>query len=328
MNCCNNAAKYRLQRILTNKVHDQEAVFCFTVGLKPPIMLPMKKSLSHLPKHKQDELAVVVETIREKVDQLEMIVLFGSYARGNWVEDIYTEGHSTYEYKSDFDILAVTATESAAHTTGLWRKVKTAIKQKRLDTPVTLIVHDIGFLNSRIKKGQYFFSDIKKEGIMLYDSGNFQLEEEKPLSPKERAGQAKADFEQWFKTAKESYRSHELNFDEGQYKKSAFELHQATEALYSCIELVFSNYKPKSHDLDELGHLAADHDPAFITAFPRNTDDQKKCFELLNDAYVKARYDKDYKITKEQLEYLAERVKVLQQLTNKICTKKIESFAN
>ena len=64
----------------------------------------MKKSLSHLPQNKQDELALVVETIRQKVDQLEMIVLFGSYARGNWVEDIYTQGHNTYEYKSDFDM--------------------------------------------------------------------------------------------------------------------------------------------------------------------------------------------------------------------------------
>ena len=328
MNCCNNAAKYSLQTVLTNQVRDRERLFCFTVGLKPAIMLPMKKSLAHLPKEKQDQLALVVETIREKVAQLEMIILFGSYARGSWVEDIYTEGHNTYEYKSDFDILAVTATESAAHTTGLWRKVKTALKQKSLDTPVTLIVHDIGFLNRKIKKGQYFFSDIKKEGIMLYDSGNFQLEEEKPLSPKERAGQAKADFEQWFETAEDSLKTYELTFESNLYKKAAFELHQATEALYSCIELVFSNYKPKSHDLDELGHLAADHDPAFITAFPRNTDAQKKCFELLNDAYVKARYDKDYKITKGQLEYLAERVKVLQQLTNKICTKKIQSFAN
>ena len=111
----------------------------------------MNSSLEHLPQHKQAELALVVETIRQKVDQLEMIILFGSYARGNWVEDKYVEDGNTYEYKSDFDILAVTATESAAQTTGLWRKVKTAIRQKSLDTPVTLIVHDIGFLNRKIQ---------------------------------------------------------------------------------------------------------------------------------------------------------------------------------
>jgi predicted transcriptional regulator len=57
------------------------------------------------------------------------------------------------------------------------------------------------------------------------------------------------------------------------------------------------------------------------------TDEQKKCFDLLNEAYVRARYDSGYKITKEQLEYLAERVKVLQKLTKKICEDKIKSFA-
>jgi len=51
-----------------------------------------------------------------------------------------------------------------------------------------------------------------------------------------------------------------------------------------------------------------------------------KAFKLLRKAYIDARYKKDYKITKKQLEYLAERVKVLQKLTNKICKKKIESF--
>jgi HEPN domain-containing protein/predicted nucleotidyltransferase len=290
------------------------------------IISAMKTELSHLPQNKQDELAIIAETIRKEVDRLEMIILFGSYARGNWVEDIYTEGHNTYEYKSDFDILAVTATESAAQTTGLWRKVKTAIKQQNLDTPVTLIVHDIGYLNRKIKKGQYFFSDIQKEGIILYDSGNFELAEEQPLSPKERAGIAKADFKQWFESAKDFYESYKDNFEADRNKIAAFDLHQAAEALYSCVVLVFSNYKPKSHDLDELGHLAANHDPAFITAFPKNSDEEKKCFELLNDAYVKARYDKGYKITKEQLEYLAERVKVLRELTERVCREKIESF--
>jgi len=51
-----------------------------------------------------------------------------------------------------------------------------------------------------------------------------------------------------------------------------------------------------------------------------------KAFKLLKKTYIDARYKKDYKITKKQLEYLAERVKVLQRLTNKICKERIESF--
>ena len=33
-----------------------------------------------------------------------MILLSGPHARGNWVEDPYTEDNVTYEYASDFDI--------------------------------------------------------------------------------------------------------------------------------------------------------------------------------------------------------------------------------
>jgi predicted nucleotidyltransferase len=51
----------------------------------------MKTSLSHLPQNKQDELKEITQMIIEKVPA-EMIILFGSYARGDWVED-YQEKH-------------------------------------------------------------------------------------------------------------------------------------------------------------------------------------------------------------------------------------------
>jgi len=62
-----------------------------------------------------------------------------------------------------------------------------------------------------------------------------------------------------------------------------------------------------------------------LSHLPRHK--QRENFKLLKRAYIDARYKKDYQITKEQLEYLAERVKVLEELTEKICTKKIESFS-
>jgi len=46
-------------------------------------------------------------------------------------------------------------------------------------------------------------------------------------------------------------------------------------------------------------------------------------FKLLKEAYVKARYDKNYKITKEQLLYLIERVEKLKEITERICTARI-----
>jgi hypothetical protein len=75
-----------------------------------------------------------------------------------------------------------------------------------------------------------------------------------------------------------------------------------------------------------LGHMAGKHERALRDIFPKKNEEQEELFNLLDYAYIGARYDPDYKITKKQLEYLAKRVKLLQRLTKKICKEKIESF--
>ena len=67
--------------------------------------------------------------------------------------------------------------------------------------------------------------------------------------------------------------------------------------------------------------------PELAGILPRETQGQKELFELLDFAYIGARYDPKYKITKEELEQLAPCVKKLHELTERICKEKIESFA-
>jgi hypothetical protein len=47
----------------------------------------MKASLDHLPEDKRAKLAVIAEAVRAEAPAAGMIVLFGSHARGDWVED-------------------------------------------------------------------------------------------------------------------------------------------------------------------------------------------------------------------------------------------------
>ncbi len=286
----------------------------------------MIKSLSHLPERKRGELARIVSIIRQAVPQAEMIILFGSYARGDAVEDVTTEGHTTYEYSSDFDILVIVKSKALADNLDLWYQLEDEAGKLPVQTPVKIIAHEINFVNNKLKKGQYFFSDLKKEGIILYDSKNCELSEPRELSPEERLGQAKADFKQWFSRANEFYRSHELNLKEQQYRIAAFDLHQAAECCYGTVLLVYTNYKPKTHDLDTLRRLAANHDPAFFTVFPLRTKQERDRFELLRQAYVGARYHDDYKITPEELKYLARCIELLRDQTETSCEEKMKLF--
>jgi len=67
-------------------------------------------------------------------------------------------------------------------------------------------------------------------------------------------------------------------------------------------------------------------DAAFDDIFPDETEEEKMLFRLLDHAYIDARYNRHYKITKEQLGQLATWVQKLHEVTEKICKEKIESF--
>jgi HEPN domain-containing protein/predicted nucleotidyltransferase len=285
----------------------------------------MKTSLHHLPENKQQELQRAVDIICTSIHP-EMLILFGSYARGNWVEELGADGFY-YKYQSDFDFLIVTTTPRQAmkvETNGsLWNQLS-----HRSKTPVSIIAHDIEFFNRRIRKGQYFFSDIKKEGILLYNSEKFQLAETRELSAKERKNIAQSDFEYWFDSAKEFILDFRSCLNRKNYTKAAFELHQAVERFYSTILLVFTHYKPSTHDLEKLSKRVASFESQFLSVFPTATEEEKLRFQLLRKAYVDARYKPSYSITQQQLEWLADRVEHLQQLTETLCKQKIDSFYN
>jgi len=277
----------------------------------------------------KDRLSLIVEEILSVSDnKIAKIILFGSYARGTWVDDTYVEGHTTYSYQSDLDLLLILkkGKSSHSHTLKIEERIEKQLSKKQLeDNPwVTLIIEPIGVVNKQLEKGQYFFSDIKKEGILLYDSGEYELSEAKELDAGERRAIAQDDYDYWFYKGSEFLIDTQYPFTRGNYNLCAFYLHQATESFYNAILLVFSGYKPKLHDIRKLGCMVNNYHNDLLKIFHVDTPEQKKCFELLRKAYIEARYDKNYEISKTQLDYLIERVEKLKTITKNICLTEIK----
>ncbi|QRR01318.1 HEPN domain-containing protein [Dyadobacter sandarakinus] len=281
----------------------------------------MKSSLSHLPKEKQEELKVLTKIILDKIPA-EMIILFGSHARGDWVEDF----QETYEYVSDFDILVVTKDRKAARGHKKWQELDKALAANQDITKTNIIQHSVWFVNDKIERNFYFFVDIFKEGIMLFDSGNFSLSEPKELSPQERQKKAINSFGHWFKRGNDFQKYADLAMQNEDNNFSVFNLHQTTETYYAAILLVFTDYKPRTHDIEELGKQVENLHSDFKTVFPKNTPEEARLFKLLKKAYIDARYEINYKIEKGELEYLSDRVKLLRDLTERICKGCIAKF--
>jgi predicted nucleotidyltransferase len=216
---------------------------------------------------------IVKEILAVSKHKIAMIILFGSYARGDWVQDEYKKGHITYSYQSDLDIMLVMKKGKHAGLAGLAieDKIEKRLEKKSLRSPfelwVTLVLESIKTVNSQLEKGHYFFSDIKKEGILLYDSGEFQLAEAKNLPWGERRQIAKEDYEYWFERGVECIDASNIFLQRNSLNKCAFELHQATECFYNAILLVFSGYKPKLHDIRKLGSIAGNYNEELCRYF-------------------------------------------------------------
>ena len=287
----------------------------------------MQRSLDHLPQNKQDTIRAIVQIIRDAVD-VELIVLFGSFARGDYVEDA---GKGFY---SDVDVLVVVKNERLANRHTMWSQLRRQARKVSGKAEVSLIVHSIDDINQQLERGQYFFSDIIKEGILLHDAGRVALAKERPSSPEERQAYAQACFDGGLESANTFYDGFEFYLSTGKNKAAAFLLHQAAEVYYKTVLLVFTAYLPrKTHKLEELGKKCGDLHPAFRGVFPfagsgpRSTAEERRRFELLEAAYLDARYSMSYAISREDLDMLAAPVRELRARTEQACRERIASMA-
>jgi predicted nucleotidyltransferase/HEPN domain-containing protein len=296
----------------------------------------MKTSLEHLPESKRRELSLATEILfaefqdaiiggtmpHKRQGRILKIILFGSYARGDWVED------PVGGYVSDYDLLIVVNYEQLTETLEYWAKADDHLLReyavgRHLSAPVNFVVHSMTDVNQRLRLGRYFFTDIVRDGIALYETPGHPFDRPRTLAPAEALAEAEGFYEEWFPKAESALKGARFYVGENEPKDAAFLLHQATERLYHCVLLALTLYSPKSHKLNFLRSQAEQLDARLIEAWPRGTRFEQRCFELLRRAYVDARYSPHYKITAKELAWLNERITALQGLVRAVCDERL-----
>lgn len=295
----------------------------------------LRTPLDHLPTSRQRELAHVTRVLCEefeaahaigtkdgkKARRIFKILLYGSFARGDWVDD------PVGGYQSDYDILVVVnderLTEFEYWSAAEDRLMRDTTITKALSAPVNFIVHSLTDVNAQLEKGRPFFVDIVSQGIALCEAEGFPFAQPRDLPPEEGRAEAQKHFDKWFPSAEAFLRMAEGARAAGDTNEAAFVLHQSTERFYHCALLVLTLYSPKSHKLNFLRSHAEELAPELIAAWPRADKFSRRCFELLRQAYVNARYSPHYEISDEELRWLAERVAGLQALVKAACERRL-----
>jgi len=290
----------------------------------------MKRTTRFLPPRKRQDLQQLAELIRENVKQVEMIILFGSYAKNKYVDyDQRVEfGTPTY-YMSDYDIVILTRKPIGAVEYSLYEKIKDRFfenKNRPFHTHPQFVNYGIDDFNYALTKAHYFETEIKRDGVILYDSGTYKLARRRKLDYTEIRDRAQKYFDDKFTLALDLFENVSFDYKRGKYKLSSFHLHQSAENFLRTIPMVFILYGHKSHDLSELMNAAKKHTTDIFKAFPRDTAEEKRLFDLLQRAYIESRYNPDFEITKEDIDALIPKIEQLRDIVDKVCRERIAYY--
>lgn len=297
----------------------------------------LNERLEHLPPRKRRELERVARILfdefedaqktrlsdKHKNGRILKLILFGSYARGSWVEDRKSG------YSSDYDVLVVVSADTFTDQYDYWDRAAERFARElnvtgHLATPVNFIVHSLMDVNDQLTQGRPFFMDIARDGIVLYEVPGYPLASPKPLDAGEVRAEAKRHFDLWFPLARHALKLAQDSIADDVPRDAAFLLHQAIERLFHCVLLVVTLYSPKSHRLSNLRSHAERVEPRLIEAWPRDTRFARRCFAQADRAYVEARYSMEYAITGEELAWLVERTKILMAIVATICAERLD----
>ena len=301
----------------------------------------MKRDIDHLPEKQQAELARIRTTLLTEFDasiaggtqtwrkhgKILKIILFGSYARTDWVDE------PENGYLSDFDLLIVVSNEKLTDIADYWYVAEDKIlHDTTIGRTVNIIVHDLAEVNAAIGRGEYFWTDIVRDGVILYELPGHPLAAPQPMTADnalalaERYLEAKRiDLDAWLEDAERWLK----RSDEGSHarKRTAFHLHQAVETAYILSLLVHTFYFPRSHNIKFLRSLVEDVDKTLIAAWPRGRKLERRRFEMLKRAYVEARYSDQYDVGAEDLQALFVSAKCLAALVSSSADHRLAELA-
>tara|TARA_R110000850_G_scaffold230981_1_gene355930 strand:+ start:6043 stop:6999 length:957 start_codon:yes stop_codon:yes gene_type:complete len=306
----------------------------------------VKNSLDHLNLQKQKEVAYIRKVILEELEtrlrkskskrvasyRILKLVLYGSFARGTWFDD-RKSGRA-----SDYDFLVIVSHKALTDMTTFWSSVEDRLFQDpKIQKDISLIVHTLRDVNTALRDGQYFFTEVVNQGVLLYDE---QTNTPTKRTKSKLAKSENPDPQRAYKIASDyhaSWKEYAETFLEigrscvGQSGVSgnicAFQLHQAAEAIYRMVLLTVTLYAPATHHLSKLRQRCEAIDPRLAEAWGPERKPFKRYFELLRRAYVEARYSPAYETSPEILNWQTERIARLLELAETSCQERLAKLA-
>jgi len=211
---------------------------------------------------------------------------------------IYYLGYKPGNHTSAF-LLVLTAD----HEQGEALSLGAMLEESCRPSDAVVLVHYASAVVNAINKGNHFFNRALACPA-LYISGNMLLPDSDLIKPNMPIDLGEANWERWRKQAKEFLMGAEYYLSVGAYSAALFSLHQCAEDLLIAIVRSVLGYKINSHNLLRLLRVTQFFTNDLMAVFKIDTEQGKRNFNILKDAYINVRYRDNYSPDSSSLDIL------------------------
>ena len=240
----------------------------------------------------------------------DMILLLGASLHRRRSESIFLDTAPSSRYLSDCFLLVLIQDPSSRELHEWQDIIETSCKQF---IPVTAIVLETATFKQWLEKGGQFAVAVWESALRIYDPDKLggsiatsrNASSDNNNEKQYAAGLAKA---------REFLAGSELFSVRKQNAMAAFMLHQSAEQALRTLIKTGTGYHANTHSIDRLVRYASLVSYQIRDILSQNTEQEKRLFNLLQKAYIDARYQPDYKISTEDLLLLTEKVKMVNEI--------------
>lgn len=287
----------------------------------------MKKSINYLPESLRHDLRRLVELYRKKIAEIKMIILYDHRVAEAFLGGEPPPADETPDF---YGVVLVTRRRLTKRRWDVVARINDQFFLENGDSvsaarPVYLNI-PLFQMNRELKAGYLFCSLLKKVGVLLYDNTGGKLARRRKFDFRKIEDDVQRYYAQMLPVAEEFLWCAEHCHAEGNSRAALFLLHQVVENYLHTVFFVLIQYWVKLHDFDTWYRYCRLQIPELAAIFPHDTEEEIRLYELLQNAYINARYEKEYCVDREDIDTLVQRVHALRALTMQVCRRRFELY--
>ncbi|MCF0075352.1 HEPN domain-containing protein [Dyadobacter sp. CY261] len=186
------------------------------------------------------------------------------------------------------------------------------------DEKLCCSVHKLSDIHQALTSGQVYFSMACTSENLVYQRSPSPLPKVLPEALERLIEQSRHGFTMGMSKARKFFEGAEYYRQISEYALSMFLLQQAAETTFRTTAIALYGSERRTHSIRSLKRFNHRLAPQLNNIFPGDSPDEERLLQLLEDAYLEARYNLHYQISDQDLHLISPRVFRLLELAETV----------